>query len=449
MAPSLPRLRLTLGLALLAGLASFAPPPAAGQGAPRSDVVDRVAAVVGDSIITYLQVREEIERLWLADPSLPRDGNPAYPAFFREILDTWIDRMLVLQAAVRDTLIRPDEAQIDQQVAQRIEQLAGQFGGQPALQQALAREGFTLAEYRDVLRHEARQLQMFQMFFQSRLRDARPVEVTEEEILARFQQTAPRLQQRPRTITFQQVVVRPQPTDSAKARARAEADSLLLRVLSGEDFAEIARAHSDDVGTASLGGDLGWFRRGQMVTEFENVAFALAPGRVSNVVETLFGYHIIKVERVRGRSEVQARHILKIPRIGPADIERARALAREVAERARAGESMTALYDAYSDPLAADSLTMPFERLSELPPPYAALNTAASGAVIGPLEYQAAGGTPMDLRFAVVKVLQVREAGAYTFEDLRPQLAAQLQQEKQRAQILEQLRANTHIEIRM
>jgi peptidyl-prolyl cis-trans isomerase SurA len=447
MATTLRRLSLALPLAALASLSIAS--PVAGQRALASDVVDRVAAVVGDSIITYLQVREEIERLWLADPSLPREGNPAYPAFFREILDTWIDRMLVLQAAVRDTLIRADEAQIDQQVSQRIEQLAGQFGGQPALQQALAREGFTLAEYRDVLRHEARQLQMFQMFFQSRLRNARPVEVTDEELLARFQQVAPQLQQRPRTITFQQVVIRPQPTDSAKARARAEADSLLLRVLSGEDFAELARSHSDDIGTASLGGDLGWFRRGQMVTEFENVAFALAPGRVSGVVETLFGYHIIKVERARGRSEVQARHILKIPEIGPADLERARSLAREVAERARAGESMTALYDAYADPLAADSLTMPFERLAELPPPYAVLHTAAAGDVVGPLEYQAAGGTPTDLRFAVVKVVQIREAGAYTFEDLRPQLAAQLQQEKQRARILGELRANTHIEIRM
>jgi peptidyl-prolyl cis-trans isomerase SurA len=435
-------------LVLLA--APFATPVAA-QGVLRDDLVDRVVAVVGDSTVTYLQVQEEVQRLLLADTSLslPRPTDPAYAEFFSDIVDTWVDRMLVLQAAVRDTLLRADEAAIDQQVSQRIDQLAGQLGGQPALQQALAREGWTLAEYRDNLRHEARQLQIFQLFFQSRVRDARPVEVTEAELLAMFQEAAPRLQQRPRLITFQQVVIRPEAADSAKAGARAEAEALLERVSAGEDFAELAREHSDDVGTASLGGDLGWFRRGQMLAEFENAAFALAPGRVSNIVETLFGYHIIKVERVRGRSEVQARHILKIPETGPADVERARALAREVADRARAGESMTALFDEYSDPLATDSLSMPFEQLGELPPAYAALRTAVSGTVVGPLEYQAAGGTAQDLRFAVVKVLQIREAGAYTFEDLRPQMAAQLQEEKRRQRILQDLRANTHIEIRM
>jgi peptidyl-prolyl cis-trans isomerase SurA len=423
--------------------------PAHAQSPLRSDIVDRVIAIVGDSVVLQSQVQEEIQRLLLSDASLPRPDAAGYADFFQEILDTWVDRMLVLQAAARDTLMRPDEAQIDQQVAQRIDQLAQQFGGQAALQQALAQEGWTLAEYRDNLRHDARQLQIFQMFFQSRLRDARPVEVSEAELLDRFQQAASQLQQRPRLLTFRQVVLRPEASDSAKAAARIAADSLLARALAGEDFATLAREHSDDVGTASLGGDLGWFRRGVMLPEFENAAFALPPGRISNVVETLFGYHIIKVERVRGRSEVQARHILKIPASGPADLERARALARDVAARARAGESMTALFDAYSDPLASDSLTLPFDQLGNLPPAYAVLRAAAEGDVVGPIEYQAAGGTAGDLRIAVVKVIQVREAGAYTFEDLRPQLASQLQQERQRERILQDLRANTHIEIRM
>src|SRR5690606_3914359 len=106
-------------------------------------------------------------------------------------------------------------------------------------------------------------------------------------------------------LTFRQVVVAPTASDSAKAAARAEAEALVDSIIAGRDFAELATRHSDDIGTASVGGDLGWFRRGQMVKEFEDAAFAIPAGRVSRVVETVFGYHVIKVERVRGRSEIQ------------------------------------------------------------------------------------------------------------------------------------------------
>jgi peptidyl-prolyl cis-trans isomerase SurA len=435
-------------LTLVAALTT-APVAAHAQAALRSDIVDRVIAVVGDSVVLQSQVQEEIQRLLLSDPSLPRPGNPEYEEFFSDILNSWVDRMLVVQAAVKDTLIRADEATIDAEVSERIDALATQFGGQPALQQALANEGWTLAEYRDNLRHDARQVQIFQMFFQSQLRDARPVDVSEAELLQRFQEASGGLQQRPRTLTFRQVVVGPEASDASKGAARAEAEALLERINAGEDFADLAREHSDDVGTASLGGDLGWFRRGQMVAEFENTAFALGAGRVSGLVETVFGYHIIKVERVRGRSEVQARHILIVPETGPADLERARELASQIADRARAGESMVDLFDEYSDPLVPDSLTVPFDQLAEFPAAYGALRTVSTGDVVGPLEYQPGGSRPGDLRYAVVKVLQLREAGAYTFEDLRATLASQLQQEKQRQRLLDDLRAKTYIDIRM
>jgi parvulin-like peptidyl-prolyl isomerase len=98
---------------------------------------------------------------------------------------------------------------------------------------------------------------------------------------------------------------------------RTKAEEVLRRARGGEDFAKLAKEFSTDPGSAEKGGDLGWFGHGVMVPEFDQAAFALKPGEISDIVESKFGYHIIKVEERKtetkdGKQEdqVHARHIL-------------------------------------------------------------------------------------------------------------------------------------------
>jgi peptidyl-prolyl cis-trans isomerase C len=85
-------------------------------------------------------------------------------------------------------------------------------------------------------------------------------------------------------------------SDEDKKNAKAKAENILNKIKSGEDFAKLASEHSDDPGSKQKGGELGFFPRGRMVKPFEDAAFALKAGEISRIVETQFGYHIIKVE---------------------------------------------------------------------------------------------------------------------------------------------------------
>jgi peptidyl-prolyl cis-trans isomerase D len=95
------------------------------------------------------------------------------------------------------------------------------------------------------------------------------------------------------------VKVAPKANEEAKAPARKKADDLLAQLKAGGDFEALAKKNSDDPGSASKGGDLGFFPRGRMTPAFESAAFALEPGSLSEVVETPFGFHIIRLEERR------------------------------------------------------------------------------------------------------------------------------------------------------
>ena len=115
------------------------------------------------------------------------------------------------------------------------------------------------------------------------------IKVTEQEILDEWNRTP-----HEDTVEASHILFRiTDPSKEAEVKARAEA--VLKRAKAGENFADLAREYSEDPGTAVQGGYLGPFQRGQMVREFENAAFSLKPGEISDLVKTDYGYHIIKV----------------------------------------------------------------------------------------------------------------------------------------------------------
>ncbi|GBC84862.1 Peptidyl-prolyl cis-trans isomerase D [bacterium HR11] len=138
----------------------------------------------------------------------------------------------------------------------------------------------------------------------------------------------------PERVHARHVLVSTQKRSEDEARQRAE--TVRARLKAGEDFAKVAREYSDDPGTREKGGDLGWFERGRMVPEFEQAAFSLAVGQVSEPIRTAYGFHIIQVlekrpPRVRPLSEVREEIRRSLAR--PEAIRRARAFAEELARQ--------------------------------------------------------------------------------------------------------------------
>jgi peptidyl-prolyl cis-trans isomerase C len=120
------------------------------------------------------------------------------------------------------------------------------------------------------------------------------VAVTDAEA-KEFYENHPDMFQQPEKIRASHILIKAEPdADKAdKEAARKKLEDIQKKVEAGEDFGELAKAHSEGP-TSAKGGDLGFFGRGQMVKPFEDVAFALKTGEVSDIVETRFGYHIIK-----------------------------------------------------------------------------------------------------------------------------------------------------------
>jgi parvulin-like peptidyl-prolyl isomerase len=418
--------------------------------APRTVRLAGIVAVVGDSVVTDLDMAESFQ-LWQGEQqrvppaqrqAVPSEGTPEYEQLYHALLEDRITTLLLLQAAQRDTTITVTSEDIDRAVQQQVDTVQSQFTSQAEFEAALKNENLTLDTYRENVRAQLRRTMLASAYLNEVRRIRKPPPVTDVEIRAMFGQQAGQLPMIPPSIVFEQVVIPVIASDSARAKARAKADSILTAIRDGADFADMAKRFSED-GSAEFGGDLGWFRLGQMVAEFERAAYSLRTAEVSEPVETPFGFHIIRLERIRG-PERSARHILIRPVLTPGDSLRAEARAAEAATKWRAGTPLDSLRRVYGD---RDELSRigPFPRDSLQAGYKEALSDVNEGQIVGPFEVGAGGPTP---KFVVARVTGISAARPATVEDYRPTIENIIANQKLNEEIIAELRRRTHIEIR-
>jgi peptidyl-prolyl cis-trans isomerase SurA len=408
-------------------------------------VVDRVVAVVGNRPVLASQVDEEVFSRQSQGQSPPKDPD-SLAALRKQVIASIVDEELLVQQAQRDTAIKVTDQEIADGVEQQVRKVRGNFTSEVDYKNELKRAGFgTPEEYRRWLTDQQRRAAFQNRLIEKLRQDGKlkPVSPTEQEMRAYFNEQKGALGNRPATVSFRQIVIAPRPAPEAKARTRAQADSIVLELRRGADFATAAKRFSQDPGSKDQGGSLNWFRRGVMVPEFERVAFALRPGVVSDPVESPFGYHIIQVERVQP-GEVQARHILLIPDIDSIHVDSARALADSVRSLILRGAPFDSLQRKLHDPSAEKQAeNVPADKLPEA---YAkAFGEADSGSVAPVFSLPGAGTRE---QFVVAQITGRRPPGDIRYEDVRDRIRDQLGQQLAIRRYIDRLRSSTYVEVR-
>jgi peptidyl-prolyl cis-trans isomerase SurA len=413
--------------------------------------VDRIAAVVGDRPILWTEVMEEInERRASRGLKLPTDSAEQMTVA-RGVIQEMIDEEVIVQHALRDTSVHVSDLDVQSAAEAQMKRVRSQFKSDAEFAQALKSGGFgTPEEYKRWMNEKARRSALQEKLF-AKLRQAGkivPVPVSEQDVNEAFEKSKGNLPKRPATVTFRQIVVAARASEAAKATARAKAESLLVEVRKGGDFEQIAKRESMDPSSKELGGDLGWNRRGTMVPPFERWMFALAPGQTSPVVETTFGFHIIRVDRVQP-GEVKARHILIRPRIDSADIAAAKLRADSASALWQAGVGFDSLVARFHDRDAQEETgsLQPFER-AQLPESYkTAFEGKGTGAFVPPFAIDDPARAAK--KFVVAQIVKSDDGGEYTLSDFRNQIRDQLAQERGMRRVIDQMRKELYVSVRI
>ena len=420
--------------------------PAGAAGSAERIPLDQVVGVVGARPITWYDLQERVNMMRQEGREVPTD-SARFLEFARGVLNQMIDEEVLVQKATELKVEVPD-ADLTNSVDRQFKQVRDRFASEAEFRTQLQRAGLgSPEEYRRFLTEQLRRDELQRRAIDKLRQDGKLVQVSvsDAEVSEAFERNKSRLPRREATVTFRQIIMATQPSAAAKAAARAKADSLLAEVKRGGDFESIAKRESMDP-SKDVGGDLGWARRGQMVPAFEEWLFGLPPGQTSPVVETCYGFHIIRVDRVQP-GEVKSRHILIRSTIDSSDIARGRLLADSVAAAWRRGASFDSLAKQHHDYACKEETAVltPYPR-SQLPEAYQqALRDVKVGDVVvfsipGPT------GTPKNV---VLQLQSAVEGGEFTLADMRERIRDQLRQENSIRRLLDSLRQQTYVSVRL
>ena len=286
--------------------------------------IDRIEAIIGNEIV----LTSDFESQYLQYLS---EGNIKSEQVRCEIIEDILFQKLLINQAKIDSIEVSDE-QVDSEIDKRLNYFESQLGSFDKVEEYF---GKTKIEIKIELARVIKDQFLAQKLQSSIIDD---VKVTPTEVRDFFsKEKESDIPEIPEKVELSQIVIKPEVTDDQKQELRKKLNDFRSRVYKGEDFKMLATLYSDDLGSSTKGGELGFVNRRDLVPEFERAAFRLKEGEISEVVESQFGFHIIQLIERRGE-QINVRHILLKNKVSSTALYNAQLKVEAIEQEIKTGE---------------------------------------------------------------------------------------------------------------
>ena len=370
-----------------------------------SQVVDGIAAVVGDEIIMKSEVDQFAQTQALRMRIDPTRNPSRYESIWRKTLKTLVDQKILLDRAELDS-IEISDREIDEALDNQIDGIIQRAGSREKVEEII---GYSINRLKRNYREEIRKQKLVDRVQQLKFSDLSVNRREVEEFFAEYSDSLPELKPAVRISHILKEVVAGPDADNI---AYQKVDSLLGLLKNGFDFGEIALKYSEDPNSAVNGGELGFMKRGTLVPEFEEVSYSLLPDSISEIVRTEFGYHIIKMIERRGE-KINVKHILIVAKTSKSDDDRVISLLNEIREKIKSGDKFEKMAAEYSDDPEVNTNNGDLGWLD-----LSSLNIAQFASVLDTLQVgNLSVPFKTDFGYHIVKKVEFREGGKLSLEN--------------------------------
>ena len=267
--------------------------------------VDGVAAIIEEYIVLKSDLAQMLNMAIIQNKIDPLRNIDKVKDLEKSILESMVDQKIILKKAELDSVV-VEENEVDLALNQQVETLINQAGSKEKAEEML---GQSIKSFRREFWYEMRDRLVSEKYQQQLINN---VKVSRLDVLAFYNTYKDSLPTIPLKAKIRHCLIKVKPSEYSKETSLQILKNIKTKIEQGDSFSELAKEFSEDPGSKSNGGDLGWVTRGSLVKSFETAAFTSPLNQITDPVETEFGFHLIETLEKKGE-KILVRHILNIP----------------------------------------------------------------------------------------------------------------------------------------